>query len=78
MRTKHMSICRIPELLFLELYQMIGRMKNFAPADAIYIYFINGVKLQLLPTPKYMPTVFSMPSVLWLCIYKRAVIVTLH
>ena len=35
MRTKHMSICRIPALLFLELYQMIGRMRNSASADAI-------------------------------------------
>ena len=36
MRTKHMSICRIPALLILELYQMIRRMRNSAPADATY------------------------------------------
>ena len=37
MKTMNMSICRIPALLFLELYQMIGRMRNSAPADAIYV-----------------------------------------
>ena len=37
-----MSICRIPALLFLELYQMIGRMRNSAPADATLFLLFRG------------------------------------
>ena len=65
MKTKHMSICRILALLFLELYQMIGRMRNSTPADALYFKPVKRLRVGKLTPLKYEIAISK------ICLYYR-------